>query len=122
MPEPAPLGPSHASVNARRIPFATKLIAPPRRAGHSFTGGWMAYRRPARQRHNTRAYNSILLERPLTKGEMRANVLWRARRWAGVMGLYCTFLLVLIAVAHGASHESRASAFVATGLRQLFRG
>ena len=30
--------------------------------------------RPAGHPHSTRAYNSILLERPLTKGEMRANV------------------------------------------------
>ena len=47
----------------------------------------MAYAPP--DKDTTRApYHSILLERPLTKGEMRANVLWRARRWAGVMSLY----------------------------------
>ena len=43
----------------------------------------MAYAPPTLT-HNTRAYNSILLERPLTTGEMRANVSWRARRWAGL--------------------------------------
>ena len=51
----------------------------------------MAYAPPTHT-HNTRAYNSILLERPLTTGEMRANVSWRARRWAGLMKL-CTFVL-----------------------------
>ena len=47
----------------------------------------MAYAPP--DKDTTRApYHSILLERPLTKGEMRANVLWRARRWAGMMNLH----------------------------------
>ena len=55
-----------------------------------FTGGWMAYAPPTHT-HNTCAYNSILLERPLTTGEMRANVSWRARRWAGLMKL-CTLV------------------------------
>ena len=44
---------------------------------------WRLRLTPRRHIHNTRANHCILLERPLTKGEMRANVLWRARRWAG---------------------------------------
>ena len=38
----------------------------------------MAYAPPTHT-HNTRAYNSILLERPLTTGEMRANVIKQLR-------------------------------------------
>ena len=51
----------------------------------------MAYAPP--DSYNTRADLSILLERPLTMGEMRANVLWRARRWANMGSFLFSFIL-----------------------------
>ena len=79
MTGPAPLGPPHTTGEVRGIPSDTNSIAPPRRTQATlFTGGWMAYAPP--DKYTTRAPNSILLGRPLTMGEMRANVSWRARR------------------------------------------
>ena len=92
MTGPTPLGPSHAAGIARRGLSDTNLIAWSRGAGHS-DHGRLGGLRPAGLIHNTCARYSILLERPLTMGEMRANVLWRARRWAGVVGFIHTKFL-----------------------------
>ena len=91
MTGPTPLGLSHAPVTARRgLSDTNLLIAWSRRAGHSVHGRLDGLR-PAELIHNTRAYHSILLERPLTKGEMSANVSWRARRWTNMAGFLFKF-------------------------------
>ena len=54
--------------------MGTNRIAPIAGSGSSRSLRRLDGLRPASHTHNTRAYNSTLLERPLTTGEVRANV------------------------------------------------